>query len=67
MSTRLWGGRFSKDVDASILGWTESITVDSKMVVEDLWGSLAHVTMLGRQEIIPADNAGAILGKLLEF
>jgi argininosuccinate lyase len=67
MSTRLWGGRFSKEVDASILGWGDSITIDSTMVVEDLWGSLAHVTMLGRQEIIPAADAAAMLGTLLEF
>ncbi len=67
MSTKLWGGRFSKDVDASIVGWTESISIDARMVVEDLWGSLAHVAMLGRQEIIPAADAAAILGKLLAF
>ncbi len=67
MSTKLWGGRFAKDVDAAILGWTESITVDSKMVIEDLWGSLAHVAMLGRQGIIPAADAGSILGTLLVF
>ncbi len=67
MSKKLWGGRFSKDVDASILGWTESISVDSKMVIEDLWGSLAHVAMLGRQGIIPATDAGSILGTLLNF
>ena len=67
MSTKLWGGRFSKEVDASILDWTESVTVDSKMVVEDIWGSLAHVTMLGRQGIIPAADAGAILSVLLDF
>ena len=64
---RLWGGRFSKDVDASISDWTESVTVDAKMVNEDLWGSLAHVTMLGRQGIIPAKDAGTILKTLLQF
>ncbi|MSP61786.1 MAG: argininosuccinate lyase [Myxococcales bacterium] len=67
MSNKLWGGRFSKEVDASIIGWTESVTIDGKMVVEDLWGSLAHVTMLGRQGIIPARDAAAILGALLKF
>ncbi len=67
MSSKLWGGRFSKETDASILGWTESISVDSKMVVEDLWGSLAHVTMLGRQGIVPARDAAAILATLLRF
>jgi len=67
MSTKLWGGRFSKEVDASITGWTESVTIDSKMVVEDIWGSMAHVSMLGVKGIIPPKDAAAILSKLLEF
>jgi hypothetical protein len=67
MSSKLWGGRFSKEVDASITGWTESVTIDSKMVVEDIWGSMAHVAMLGVKGIIPPKDAAAILSKLLEF
>lgn len=67
MSSKLWGGRFSKDVDTSITGWSESVTVDSKMVVEDIWGSMAHVSMLGVKCIIPPKDAAAILSKLLEF
>ena len=67
MSNKLWGGRFSKDVDPSLMGWTESITVDSNFVLEDIWGSQAHVAMLGKQKIIPAAAAGAILSTLLKF
>eukprot|EP01121_Diplochlamys_sp_Union-15-3_P011185 TRINITY_DN3210_c0_g1_i1.p1 TRINITY_DN3210_c0_g1~~TRINITY_DN3210_c0_g1_i1.p1 ORF type:complete len:554 (-),score=105.09 TRINITY_DN3210_c0_g1_i1:14-1675(-) len=66
-STKLWGGRFSRDVDESILGWTESITVDSHIVAEDLWGSMAHTTMLGAQGIISPKAASAILPTLLKF
>ncbi len=67
MSAKLWGGRFSKEVDQSIIEWSESVTVDTRLVALDLWGSQAHVSMLGRQGIIPATDAAAILGKLLEF
>lgn len=67
MSSKLWGGRFAKEVDASVVGWTESATVDARMVVEDLWGSMAHVAMLGRQEIIPAQDAAKILEALIRF
>jgi argininosuccinate lyase len=67
MSSKLWGGRFAKETDASLTGWTESITVDSRLVTEDLWGSLAHVTMLARQGIIPAADARRILPALLKF
>lgn len=66
-STKLWGGRFSRDIDQSILNWTESITVDSHLVVEDIWGSMSHVTMLGSQGIIPPQAAAAILPALLKF
>jgi len=60
-STKLWGGRFSKDVDASVIGWTDATTIDSKMTQEDIWGSLAHVTMLAHQQIIPVQDACKIL------
>jgi len=66
-TTKMWGGRFSKDIDESIKGWTESITVDSHIVAEDIWGSLAHVAMLGNQGIVPPEKTGLILNKLLEF
>lgn len=66
-STKLWGGRFSRDVDESLLKWTESISVDSHLVVEDIWGSLAHTTMLGAQGVIPPNAAAAILPALLKF
>ena len=37
------------------------------MVVEDLWGSIAHVTMLGRQGIVPAKDAAHIIATLVGF
>lgn len=66
-STKLWGGRFTKDVDTRVKKWTEAITIDSHLAVEDMWGSIAHVTMLGRQGIIPSQNASAIVGTLGEI
>ena len=66
-SKKLWGGRFEKDVSKSILRWTESISVDSHLVVEDLWGSISHVSMLGHQKIVPWDKANKIIPTLLNF
>lgn len=66
-STKLWGGRFTKDVDTNVKTWTDSIPVDTNLAVEDMWGSIAHVTMLGRQGIIPSDNAAAIVGVLADL
>jgi argininosuccinate lyase len=66
-STKLWGGRFDKDVSQSILKWTESISVDSHIVVEDLWGSISHVSMLGHQNIVPWEKANKIIPTLLRY
>jgi argininosuccinate lyase len=66
-SKKLWGGRFTKDTSASILRWTESISVDSNIVVEDLWGSMSHVSMLGHQKIVSWDKAQKIIPKLKEY
>ncbi|MCC6945211.1 MAG: argininosuccinate lyase [Thermomicrobiales bacterium] len=59
-STRLWGGRFAERPDQSAESFTASIMFDNRMVREDIRGSVAHVRMLGRQGIIPADDAATI-------
>lgn len=66
-STKLWGGRFSKDVDPLVFGWTDSMDVDTRMINQNLWGSMAHVTMLGQQGIIPPSAASGILAHLLKL
>ncbi len=63
-STKLWGARFTRDADIRIRKWTESVTVDTHLAREDMWGSIAHATMLGRQGIIPANAAGKIANEL---
>jgi len=66
-SGKLWGGRFEKDTNETVVPWAESLTCDEEMVVEDLWGSIAHVTMLGRQGIVPANDAAHIISTLVGF
>lgn len=66
-SKKLWGGRFTKDTSQSIQRWIESITVDSNLVVEDLWGSMSHVSMLGHQKIVAWDKANKIIPQLLAY
>lgn len=67
VSTKLWGGRFSKDVDPEVFNWTDSMDVDNRMINENLWGSMSHVTMLGKQGIIPPAAASGILTHLLHL
>ena len=57
---KLWGGRFAVAPDEAAAAFTASILFDNRMVREDIRGSVAHVRMLGRQEIIPADDAATI-------
>jgi len=66
-STKLWGGRFARDTDDSVKKWTESVTVDSNLVDVDIWGSMAHVTMLGRQGIVPIEKSTAIADALVRL
>ncbi|MBM3236423.1 argininosuccinate lyase [Candidatus Poribacteria bacterium] len=53
---KLWGGRFSKDLSAEAESFTETIDVDSRMVLYDIWGSQAHAIMLAHQQIISQDD-----------
>ena len=59
---KLWGGRFKKGTNELVNDFNSSINVDSKMFIEDIEGSLAHVKMLGKQEIIPLEASKKIAG-----
>lgn len=48
----LWGGRFEKDMDDIVKKYNASIFFDQRMYNEDIDGSIAHVTMLGKQGIV---------------
>lgn len=54
---KLWGGRFEKGVNSLVNDFNSSIRVDSRMYKEDILGSLAHVRMLGQQNIIPKEDS----------
>ncbi len=58
---KLWGGRFSKDLTTDTEGFTESIEVDSRMVLHDIWGSEAHAIMLAKQQIISIEDLEPII------
>lgn len=58
--SKLWGGRFTKQTDALVEEYTASIMFDKALYEEDIQGSLAHVTMLGKQGVLPADDVAKI-------
>ena len=49
---KLWGGRFSKATDKKVDDFNSSIRFDQRMYKQDILGSIAHATMLGKQNII---------------
>lgn len=57
---KAWGGRFAESPDARLEAFNASVGFDVRMVREDIRGSIAHVRMLGRQDIIPTDDAASI-------
>ena len=49
---KLWGGRFTKQTDELVHNFNASISFDQKFYKQDIEGSIAHVTMLAKQNII---------------
>ncbi|WCT05870.1 argininosuccinate lyase [Rhodococcus qingshengii] len=67
MSQKLWGGRFASDITESVLRYTETVSVDTRMLEHDLWQNIVHVLMLGEQGINDPDVTRTIIEGLLEL
>lgn len=55
-----WSGRFSDAPDLRSLAFTGSIGFDVRFLYEDIRGNVAHVRMLGKQQIIEPEEAAEI-------
>jgi len=64
---KLWSGRFQKNTDAAMDAFHSSISFDCRLYREDIAGSVAHAKMLGRQGIIPQEDAEKIIAGLQEI
>ncbi len=49
----VWKGRFSGTLDPRALEFSSSLSVDQRLYDEDIRGSIAHVSMLGRRNDHP--------------
>lgn len=67
MSTKLWGGRFTKTTDEMINEFQASIGFDKRMYHEDIAGSIAHASMLAKCGIISDEDCAAIVGGLKDI
>ena len=61
---KMWGGRFEEAGAKWVDEFGASIGFDQLMAHEDLEGSLAHVKMLKKTAILPADEADQIIAGL---
>ena len=61
---QLWGGRFTKETDKLVYNFNASISFDQKFFRQDVEGSMAHVKMLAKQEILTEDEKNQILSGL---
>ena len=64
---KMWDGRFSKALDSRVNDFNSSIRFDCRMYREDITGSIAHATMLGRCGIIEQSEAELIVKTLGEI
>lgn len=63
----LWHGRFSEGPDRDAVEFETSIYVDSRMALDDITGSIAHVKMLGARGIISMEESLKIQSALEEI
>ena len=57
----LWGGRFSKSMESYVAEYNASIFFDCIMYEYDIDGSIAHVSMLAKQNIIAEEEKDEII------
>ncbi|MCI6061514.1 MAG: argininosuccinate lyase [Dorea sp.] len=61
---QLWGGRFTKETDQLVYNFNASIMFDKRFYAQDIKGSIAHVTMLAKQNILTEEEKNQIIAGL---
>ncbi len=61
---QLWGGRFTKATDQMVFDFNASLRFDSRLLTQDIQGSIAHATMLAKQGILTEEEKCAIVDGL---
>ena len=62
-----WGGRFQKATAKSVEKFTSSIHYDQRLYPYDIEGSIAHATMLAKQNIISKKEAAKIVSRIEKY
>ena len=58
--SKMWDGRFGKEIDKDVNDFNSSIMFDKRLYEEDIKGSLAHAAMLAAVGIISYDDSQLI-------
>ena len=61
----LWGGRFTKPTNQLVYDFNASIKFDKTFAGQDIKGSIGHVKMLTKQEILTQEE-GQLIEKTLK-
>lgn len=61
---KLWSGMLTGDLDKFAEEFNSSIKIDQRLIFDDIKGSIAHVKMLKKTEILKADQADRIIDGL---
>ena len=61
---KLWGGRFTKEENELVNRFNASISFDQRFYKQDIQGSIAHVTMLAKQQILTDQEKDQIVAGL---
>jgi len=60
----LWSGRFTSEPDQEVFDYGKSLSVDCRLVEDDITGSVAWAEALGRAGVLTADDVRSITGGL---
>ncbi len=64
---KLWSGRFEKDTDEAVNDFNSSLRFDKRLYKQDITGSIAHVKMLAKQNIVSAEDSALIVKTLKQI
>ena len=65
--SKLWAGRANGNINEAAEAFNASITFDKRLFREDITGSIAHASMLGKQGIISKEETNTLIVALGEM
>ncbi len=66
-SANLWGGRFTKGTEKKVYDFNASILFDKRLYAQDIMGSMAHASMLGRVGVLTKEESEDIVHALADI